>query len=94
MGGGLIGMCGAAAKPWAEQRHGVWVARDMDGYTLRVAPRKGEWRWCVRPPGGGYDVSSGTESDLEKAKAQAETAYRLLYEEIRKSLRKMPKTSR
>lgn len=76
--------CGGPSKPWTEQRNGVWIARDADGYTLRAGPKKGSWRWTVRPPGAGYDVASGMESDFETAKARAENAYQTLHEEIQR----------
>jgi hypothetical protein len=78
-------MCKCTSKPWTEQRNGSWVARDMDGYTMRVSQKKGSWRWNLRPPGGGYDVYSGTEADRESAQQRAEKAYQGLHEEIHKS---------
>jgi len=79
-------MCESFSKPWTEQRNGVWVLRDSDGYTMRVGPKNDIWRWSLRPPGGGYDVYSGTESDRETAQLRAEEAYKKLHEEIRKTM--------
>lgn len=77
-------MCKCTSKPWTEQRTGAWITKDMDGYTMRVSPKKGAWRWSVRPPGGGYDVYSGTEESREIAQQRAEKAYQGLHEEIHK----------
>ena len=71
------------AQPWVQKRAGLWIGRDSDGYSLRVAYRKGAWRWSVRPPGGGYDVYSGTEMDIAMAKKKAEMSLHALMDEIR-----------
>jgi len=70
------------ASGWTQQASGAWVARDPDGYTLRVAYRKAAWQWSVRPPGGGYDVYAGSEADCASAQQQAEAALRGLIAEI------------
>ena len=79
--------CGSTSKPWTEHKDGAWVARDSDGYTMRVSQKKGSWHWNLRPPGGGYDVCSGTEADRESAQKKAEKALQGLQDEIRKSLK-------
>jgi hypothetical protein len=70
------------ASGWAKQASGAWVARDPDGYTLRVVWRKGSWQWSVRPPGGGYDVYTGSETDCSSAQQRAEAALQSLMAEI------------
>lgn len=79
-------MSESSSKPWTEKRNGIWIARDSDGYTMRVGPKKEGWQWSLRPPGGGYDVYSGTEADRETAQLRAEEAYKKLHEEIRRSM--------
>ena len=75
------------ASEWTQQANGAWVARDADGYTLRVVRRKGSWQWSVRPPGGGYDVYSGSEADCSSAQQRAEAALQGLMAEILASRR-------
>ena len=70
------------ASGWAQQASGAWVARDADGYTLRVVWRKRSWQWSVRPPGGGYDVYTGSEADCLIAQQRAEAALQGLMAEI------------
>ncbi len=73
--------------PWQVQRDGrTEVARDSDGYRLRIAPTGDTWHWAIRPPGGGYDVLSGSAPDSQTAKKLAEHALADLYREIREAM--------
>lgn len=50
---------------------------------MRAKPTPKGWYWSVRPPGGGYEVYSGEEAQLDLAKVKAERALEGLLQEIR-----------
>jgi hypothetical protein len=74
-----------SAAPWRQTGKSTWVARNEDGYVLRVAGYGHKFKWSLRPPGGGYDVSLGVSDSFEEAKLAVGDAMEQLSQEIRRS---------
>ena len=67
---------------WVQKSESAWAARDIDGYIVKVALRDGSYVWTIRPPGGGYDLFTGSASSATNAKAAAEARLAALASEL------------
>ena len=68
---------------WRQSGESRWVARDSDGYSLRVRAHGDQFRWSLHPPGGGYAVSHGESQSQPEALVAVEHAYVTLMQKIK-----------